>query len=229
MSTRSLLPPNRMAVEYSTLKTITTVARAIRISKPLCKPFHNPLIYMSLSLSGAPAPHALGSVTVFDCSWRAPMGFANTARIRVGHPRPPLPRHVCTNLSVPQIGVVQLDDSTRSLPNATPRLAPPIPPARTTALGHVTLRRAKPDLRCYVQTPDVKSDRRPRCVTITVQTDQSNLGRYRAEPPRSIVRMDDRVLIETLASINRPAGLIRFGDRLRLSAPVTDADLGIRQ
>jgi len=66
-------------------------------------------------------------------------------------------------------------------------------------------------------------------ITLRVQTDPSIVDRYRAFPTGATVRMDDATLIETLAAIHRPAGLIRFDDRVALSAPVTDAELGIGQ
>ena len=66
-------------------------------------------------------------------------------------------------------------------------------------------------------------------ITLRVRTDPSIVERYRAAPTGVIVRMDDATLIETLAAIHRPAGLIRFADRVALSAPVTDAELGIGQ
>ena len=67
------------------------------------------------------------------------------------------------------------------------------------------------------------------CVTEVIQTDPTVLERYRARPTGRIMRMDDHVLLDTLAAIGRPAGLIRFGHRIRLSAPVTDVALGLRQ
>ncbi|UCC29306.1 MAG: hypothetical protein JSU86_14020 [Phycisphaerales bacterium] len=70
---------------------------------------------------------------------------------------------------------------------------------------------------------------RPASITVIVETDASVLERCRAEPTQRVVRMDDSMLLETLASIKRPAGLIRYGGQTRLSAPVTDAELGIGQ
>ena len=69
----------------------------------------------------------------------------------------------------------------------------------------------------------------PRCTVAIVPTDPGILKRYRAEPTGAVVRMDDGLLLQTLASINRPAGLIRMGDRVLLSAPVTDAELNLSQ
>ena len=70
--------------------------------------------------------------------------------------------------------------------------------------------------------------RRP-AVTQIVQTDPSVLERYCARPVGVVVRMDDRTLLNTLASIDRRAGLIHFGEQVRLTRPVTDAELGLRQ
>jgi hypothetical protein len=68
---------------------------------------------------------------------------------------------------------------------------------------------------------------RPACVTTIVQTDPSVLERCRPAPTDRVVWIDDTTLLRTLASVNRPTGLIRIGDRVRLSAPVTDAELGL--
>ncbi len=62
-------------------------------------------------------------------------------------------------------------------------------------------------------------------VTLRVHTDSSVVERYRATPVDRVIRMDDSALLATLVSIHRPAGLIRFGDRIALSAPVTDEEL----
>jgi len=70
---------------------------------------------------------------------------------------------------------------------------------------------------------------RRHVVTLIVQTDPAVVERFRARPRDSIVRIDDRMLLDALASIDRPAGLIRFGDRIRLTKPVTDAELRLEQ
>jgi hypothetical protein len=75
----------------------------------------------------------------------------------------------------------------------------------------------------------VEAPRPPACITSVVETDVSVLARYRAVPQPVVARMDDRMLVQTLASIGRPAGLIRFGDDVRLSRPVTDAELNLNQ
>lgn len=62
-------------------------------------------------------------------------------------------------------------------------------------------------------------------LTEFVHTDVGIVERCRARPGGRIVRMDDRTLLQTLAAIHRPAGLIRWGGRVQLTAPVTDAEL----
>lgn len=57
-----------------------------------------------------------------------------------------------------------------------------------------------------------------------VQTDQGITARLRASPPTLVTRINDAQLLHTLVEIGRPAGLIRFGDRVALSAPVTDEE-----
>ncbi|MFQ5489511.1 MAG: hypothetical protein ACE5GE_02215, partial [Phycisphaerae bacterium] len=71
----------------------------------------------------------------------------------------------------------------------------------------------------------VELRRAPGCQTMIVGTSTSALDRYRARPGERVVRLDDRTLLATLASIGRPAQLIFDGDRPRLSTPVTDAEL----
>lgn len=58
-----------------------------------------------------------------------------------------------------------------------------------------------------------------------VTTDESIVQRMRPEPIPMVVRINDEQLLQTLVHIGRPAGLIRIGDRLALSAPVTDDEL----
>lgn len=60
---------------------------------------------------------------------------------------------------------------------------------------------------------------------IHVSTDESILQRMRPEASPIVMRINDRELLQTLVQIGRPAGLIRIGDRLALSAPVTDDEL----
>lgn len=61
---------------------------------------------------------------------------------------------------------------------------------------------------------------------VLVQTDPTVSDRFRGSPPSIIEAIDDVQLVTVLGEIGRPAGLIRFGDRLALSAVVTDEELG---
>lgn len=73
----------------------------------------------------------------------------------------------------------------------------------------------------------VVTRRQPRDV-IFVESDPAVLERYRTqEAPGLVRRVDDLGLIESLAAINRPAGLIRIGDKVRPSRPVSDAELAL--
>jgi hypothetical protein len=80
-----------------------------------------------------------------------------------------------------------------------------------------------------MQIPMPPSTAHERRTAVVVQTDPGILERCRARPTGAVVHMDDGLLLQTLASINRPAGLIRMGDRVLLSAPVTDAELSLSQ
>ena len=62
-----------------------------------------------------------------------------------------------------------------------------------------------------------------------VHTDPGAAERYRATPQPLVVTIDDAQLVRTLIEIGRPAGLIRIGERVALSAAVTDEKLGIPQ
>lgn len=64
-----------------------------------------------------------------------------------------------------------------------------------------------------------------RTGVVFVSTDESSLQRMRPDPRPIVVQIDDRELLQTLVEIGRPAGIIRIGDRLALSAPVTDDEL----
>ena len=66
-------------------------------------------------------------------------------------------------------------------------------------------------------------------LTAIVRTDPDILERYRAQPVACIERINDRMLIDTLVSIQRPAGLIYYGNRVMLTTPVTDAELNLTQ
>lgn len=58
-----------------------------------------------------------------------------------------------------------------------------------------------------------------------VHTDPSTVDRLAARPESLIERIDDDTLLTLLARIRRPAGLIRIGDQVALTAPVTDEEL----
>ncbi len=61
-----------------------------------------------------------------------------------------------------------------------------------------------------------------------VDSDPTIVARYAPRLPVGIIRiLDDRALLDTLASIDRPAGLIRMGDQVRLTRPVSDAQLAL--
>jgi hypothetical protein len=54
-----------------------------------------------------------------------------------------------------------------------------------------------------------------------VRTDPAVLGRYEHRPATRIERLDDEGLLDTLLELKRPAGLIRRGGRVWLTANVT--------
>ena len=60
-----------------------------------------------------------------------------------------------------------------------------------------------------------------------IQTDPSVMNRYSHDSVDHIMRMDDRMLVAILDSINRPAQLIDTPSGVSLSTPVTDAELGL--
>jgi len=56
-----------------------------------------------------------------------------------------------------------------------------------------------------------------------VRTDPSILDRFAARPTSRAVLLDDEALLDELAAMGRPTGLIRVGDRVWLTADVVDA------
>jgi hypothetical protein len=62
----------------------------------------------------------------------------------------------------------------------------------------------------------------PRVNVEFVQTDSRIVERYRAAGQPKVVMLDDASLLDALAQINRPAGLIRSQGRAWLTADVTD-------
>jgi hypothetical protein len=55
-----------------------------------------------------------------------------------------------------------------------------------------------------------------------VATRAGATNEYLASPPTMIELIDDRELLRSLASLNRPAGIVRTGDRVSLTRPVAD-------
>jgi hypothetical protein len=77
--------------------------------------------------------------------------------------------------------------------------------------------------------PDNQAQPQRPCAVAIIETIPGVLERHRAKPTGKVTRIDDAALVATLASINRPAGLVRIGDRVWLTAPVTDAELTVDQ
>jgi len=55
-----------------------------------------------------------------------------------------------------------------------------------------------------------------------VETEPGIADRYRAEPTNTVLLIDDTELLETLQLVDRPAGLVRMGDEVFVTASVTD-------
>ena len=81
-----------------------------------------------------------------------------------------------------------------------------------------------PEVPMVPQTPETT-----RFATILVTTDPGVLQRCQARSSGRTVRIDDRTLLDALAAIDRPVGLVKVGDRMRFTAPVTDAELKDKQ
>ena len=60
-----------------------------------------------------------------------------------------------------------------------------------------------------------------------IETDPTTLRRFAARRTGRAEYIDDRTLTRVLLSIDRPADIVHDGDRIRLSAPVTNEELGI--
>lgn len=89
--------------------------------------------------------------------------------------------------------------------------------------GELLVARPEAPLRGPAVSPGDAASIRPRIVRIA--TDPTILDRYRPDPPRIVRRVGDEELLRALAAIDRPAGLIRVGDVVRLTLPVTDDEL----
>ncbi len=59
-------------------------------------------------------------------------------------------------------------------------------------------------------------------IITVVQTDRSTLDRHRPATSFSAILIDDQSLLDVLAEIDRPAGLIRMDGQVRLTAVPTD-------
>ena len=59
-----------------------------------------------------------------------------------------------------------------------------------------------------------------------VRTDPTIVERWSASPPGRIIRADDGALLDALSAVGRPAGLIRTGGTVRLTAQVADVEVG---
>lgn len=77
-----------------------------------------------------------------------------------------------------------------------------------------------------VHAPNSASPLQPAAIITVVQTDATVLDRYRATSSSSAASqtsmLDDAQLLDALANINRPAGLVRTADRVWLTRSVTD-------
>jgi len=78
-----------------------------------------------------------------------------------------------------------------------------------------------PDSRMVVEKPEPA----PGVSIEIVRTDPSVLQRFAARPTSRTVLLDDEALLDELAAMDRPAGLIRSGGRVWLTADVVDARL----
>ena len=67
----------------------------------------------------------------------------------------------------------------------------------------------------------MNSEPRHSIITI-VRTDPSILERYVSHTTSKIESINDETLLASLASLGRPAGLIRYDGRVRLTTDVTD-------
>lgn len=77
------------------------------------------------------------------------------------------------------------------------------------------------------QTSTEITEPRHSIITI-VRTDPNILERYALPPTSKIETISDEILLNSLASLGRPTGLIRYDGRVRLTNDVTD-DLTINK
>ncbi len=75
----------------------------------------------------------------------------------------------------------------------------------------------------HTDTPTIPAEYQvPAAFIQIVTTETSITDRYVRKPPSIIELIDDHSLLEDLVALNRPTGLIRSGDRVWFTAPVTD-------
>jgi hypothetical protein len=82
----------------------------------------------------------------------------------------------------------------------------------------------------YASTGTEEPGRRPGesdgwRTTEFIHTDPVIKVRLAARPDPVVERIDDDTVITLLARLQRPAGLVRIGDRVAFTAPVTDEEL----
>jgi len=82
---------------------------------------------------------------------------------------------------------------------------------------------ATDDRRPTLAGPDANIPPRRSVMHEVVATRIGAARRYIASPPSLIELIDDRELLDSLASLNRPAGIIRTGGQVALTRPVADA------
>ena len=73
-------------------------------------------------------------------------------------------------------------------------------------------------------SPAVTATAAPVVDLARVSTVPGILDRYRPSGTTGAILIDDRMLVETLREIDRPAGVIRIGGRTLLTAAVVDED-----
>ena len=74
-------------------------------------------------------------------------------------------------------------------------------------------------------TNRIVAEAAPRSTVEIIRTDPGVLDRYAARPATRVRIIDDDELLAELAAMNRPAGLIRMGGEVRLTADVVDPPL----
>jgi hypothetical protein len=65
------------------------------------------------------------------------------------------------------------------------------------------------------------------CSIAWIESDPNIVARLAARPTSRVVVIDDLALVAVLAALDRPAGIIRTTDQVRLTADVTDEALNL--